>query len=170
MQLVGQLLMQFNTESIFRIKISPSGGVQNVEKINLGHRVRDITSIGDKIYAVTDDGLFIEISKMSNHQLLPTGFPELTKCTICHKLESDSVMAHGPSLAKIYNSQMGSQNYRYSSALKKSTKFIWTKEALKVFLNNPNSLIPGTKMPKINMTENEINVVVSSLARLQRQN
>ena len=64
-------------------------------------------------------------------------------CTGCHSLDEDDV---GPRHRGVVGRAAGAiQGYPYSPALKASG-VVWTPEALDRWLQNPQALVPGTKM------------------------
>jgi cytochrome c2 len=58
--------------------------------------------------------------------------------------------------------KIGSDNYRYSEALR-NKEGVWTKEKLSEFLSNPSSFASGTSMPQPPLTQEEIHDVVETL-------
>ena len=64
-------------------------------------------------------------------------------CTACHSLDEDDV---GPRHRGVVGRAAGAiQGYPYSPALKASG-VVWTPETLNRWLQNPQALVPGTKM------------------------
>ena len=64
-------------------------------------------------------------------------------CTGCHSLDEDDV---GPRHRGVVGRAAGTvQGYPYSPALKASG-LVWTPQALDRWLQNPQALVPGTKM------------------------
>lgn len=64
-------------------------------------------------------------------------------CTGCHSLDEDDV---GPRHRGVVGRVAGAiEGYPYSPALK-SSGVVWTPEALDRWLQNPQALVPGTKM------------------------
>lgn len=64
-------------------------------------------------------------------------------CTGCHSLDEDDV---GPRHRGVVGRVAGTiQGYPYSPALKASG-VVWTPDALDRWLQNPQALVPGTKM------------------------
>ena len=67
-------------------------------------------------------------------------------CSACHSFELPIKNKVGPSLAKIMNREVGSlESYKYSKALKDNS-LNWSYENLYLFLENPKTWAPGTKM------------------------
>ena len=66
-------------------------------------------------------------------------------CRTCHTIkEGDNRL--GPNLYKILGRKVGSvPNYVYSSAMR-SADFVWDKEKIDRFIENPDTVVPGNKM------------------------
>lgn len=66
-------------------------------------------------------------------------------CRTCHTVkEGDNRL--GPNLYKILGRKAGSvPNYAYSSAMR-SADFVWDKEKIDRFIENPDTVVPGNKM------------------------
>lgn len=68
------------------------------------------------------------------------------QCAICHS-DKPGVNKIGPSLLGVVGRKTGSvPGYNYSVA-NKNSNITWTPEVLDKYLNAPQSVIPGTKMP-----------------------
>jgi cytochrome c len=66
-------------------------------------------------------------------------------CRTCHTVkEGDNRL--GPNLYKIVGRKAGSlPNYGYSSAMR-SADFVWNKDKLDRFIENPDAVVPGNNM------------------------
>ena len=93
---------------------------------------------------------------------------ELDKCMQCHSLErGDNTKA--PSLAEAFESRVGSSNYTEYSAGMKNAGGVWSRERLKAFLRDPNSMVPGTAMPDPAIADEKLRAaVVEALIALKR--
>jgi nitrite reductase (NO-forming) len=68
------------------------------------------------------------------------------KCQVCHSLEPGKDIL-GPSLASIMGRKSGAEpNYAYSPAMK-DAHLIWDAKTLEAYLDDPQKIIPGNKMP-----------------------
>jgi nitrite reductase (NO-forming) len=68
------------------------------------------------------------------------------KCQACHSIEPGKNML-GPSLAGIIGTKAGDvPNYNFSPAMKQSG-ITWTPEKLNAYLEDPQKVVPGNKMP-----------------------
>ena len=71
-------------------------------------------------------------------------------CAACHKLEAGANNV-GPSLHGIFARKAGEiADFRYSPAIKRSG-ITWTPETLDKFITDPQSLVPGNRMPYAGM-------------------
>ena len=68
------------------------------------------------------------------------------KCQVCHSLEPGKDVL-GPSLAGIIGRKSGAEpNYGYSPAMK-DANLTWDAKTLDAYLDDPQKLVPGNKMP-----------------------
>ncbi|MGB3864706.1 MAG: cytochrome c family protein, partial [Xanthobacteraceae bacterium] len=68
------------------------------------------------------------------------------KCQACHSMQAGKNLL-GPSLAGIVGTKAGEvPNYSFSQAMKQSG-IIWTPEKLDAYLQDPQKVVPGNKMP-----------------------
>ena len=87
---------------------------------------------------------FNEVKSEYQPDLL-NGRLQFLKCQVCHSLNSNDKKS-GPSLVKLFGRKSGSlEGYEYSKAMKLAG-IIWDKKELNLFLENPISKIPGSKM------------------------
>lgn len=79
----------------------------------------------------------------------------LTQCIECHSLEAGDHKS-APSLAKIYGSVIGRTPYEgYSDAMKAQSS-TWSGELLAAFLQDPDSVVPGSIMPNPELRDAEV--------------
>ena len=68
------------------------------------------------------------------------------KCQACHSMEAGKTIL-GPSLAGIIGRKAGSEpGYSYSPAMKQAN-IVWDAKTLDAYLNDPQKVVPGNKMP-----------------------
>ncbi|MBN9014407.1 MAG: cytochrome c family protein, partial [Rhizobiales bacterium] len=68
------------------------------------------------------------------------------KCQACHSMQPSKNLL-GPSLAGIVGTKAGEvANYSFSTAMKQSG-ITWTPEKLDAYLQDPQKVVPGNKMP-----------------------
>ena len=78
------------------------------------------------------------------------GEAKFQECAACHKLEA-GVNNVGPSLHGLFARKAGEiADFRYSPAIKRSG-ITWTPETLDKFITDPQSLVPGNRMPYAGM-------------------
>lgn len=65
-------------------------------------------------------------------------------CAGCHQLDDNHWL--GPALRNIYNHRFGTKRFYYSRAMYDRRGEVWTKQKLFFFLENPDSVVPGTDM------------------------
>ena len=83
-----------------------------------------------------------------------TGGELFTQCSTCHSLKEGENKI-GPSLFHVVDRKAGTSNgFRYSSAIKNS-QIIWTKDSLNEFLENPQKILPGNRMPYSGMSKEQ---------------
>lgn len=167
----GDLLVSsMKAKSLFRLRFE-DGRIIYSEPIWIGHRIRDFFQNRGVITLLTDDSLLIKIS--INNQLLkydkrssdvpPSG--KLDKCLKCHAFSASNPSSFAPSLKGIIGKKVASDDFdRYTSELKEKD-FIWNQDLLKKYLLDPQSLVPGTAMPNLGLSELEVNAILKELAR-----
>lgn len=168
----GDLLVgSLKTQSLYRLKYI-NQKILYSEPIWIGHRIRDIIEYEKRIYILTDDPYIIELKvdldklnlNITGNDLYFISKVVQEKCMICHSFSASSPSSVAPSLAKVYNKKFASDNnfQKYSVALK-SYNENWTEENLIKFLKAPDSFIPGTTMPRLNLSNKEISEVIAVL-------
>ena len=69
-----------------------------------------------------------------------------TRCASCHNVGPSAHSGFGPQLNGLFGRRAGSlPGYAYSSAMKRSN-IVWSDKTLAAFLDDPDDLVPGTKM------------------------
>lgn len=67
-------------------------------------------------------------------------------CGGCHQVGESARGSFGPQLNGIFGRPSGSTtDYQYSDAMK-SAGIVWTRETLIAYLEDPNEVVPGTRM------------------------
>lgn len=90
-------------------------------------------------------------SHQSFAQDISLGEKTFNECRACHSLEANTHLI-GPSLAGVVNRKIGTEaSYRYSKSLK-SADGIWDVSTLNKFLENPQAVFPGNRMPYSGLT------------------
>lgn len=67
-------------------------------------------------------------------------------CAVCHAVEPNAPARQGPHLFGVFGRKAGSlPDFKYSAALKE-TDLVWTEETLDRWIENPQTMRPGTTM------------------------
>jgi cytochrome c len=78
------------------------------------------------------------------------GEAKFQDCAACHKLEAGANNV-GPSLHGVFTRKAGElADFRYSPAIKRSG-IAWTPETLDKFITDPQTMVPGNRMPYAGM-------------------
>lgn len=161
--------------SLYRLRLD-GDRVAYVEQIDVGKRLRDIAQLKNgKIIVLTDQAEMVLIADPNSHDISQGSIPDITgysrvseleamgdkfkaefpwgrqlfsgNCATCHGL--DDQPRPGPSLAGVIGARPGARgDYQYSDALR-NMKGRWTRERLHRFIEDPQSVAPGTNMPGI---------------------
>lgn len=68
------------------------------------------------------------------------------RCASCHAVGPSAGNGFGPQLNGLFGRRAGSSpGYSYSSAMKRSG-IVWNDKTLAAFIDDPDELVPGTKM------------------------
>lgn len=89
-------------------------------------------------------------------------------CARCHD-DDATRKSYGPSLVGVVGRKAGVQEgFEYSDALKNSG-LVWTEEALKAWMANNDSMLPGTRMRHVGITDpSEQGALVAYLKSLKK--
>ncbi len=158
-------------QSLFRLVVR-SGRVVVSEPIWMGHRIRDIVLVpGYGIVLLMDDSLlaFLSVEETllrANKKNAGYNFElKIQRCLVCHHFEHSTPASLAPSLANVLGRKMGGDTFdKYSEAMKK-TSGVWSKDRLSAYLANPQSVVPGTTMPTLGLSAEEVNDIVAILTR-----
>jgi aldose sugar dehydrogenase len=151
----GDLLVSsLRGESLFRVRLA-EGRVVVIEAIPIDHRIRDLAELSNGVIALkTDDDLLVflqpvDATRMTDLDPEARGKVIATGCAGCHSLRPDGTDGIGPSLWGIVGRNIASRKgFAYSPALA-SMGGRWTPDRLRAFISNPNSVAPGTQMPRV---------------------
>ncbi len=75
------------------------------------------------------------------------------QCQVCHHVGSNSI---GPNLVGVYGDKAAAvPGYSFSPAMKKAGEkgLVWDEATLNKFLENPQSVVPGTKMAYLGLKD-----------------
>ena len=162
--LVGSLKAQ----TLFRLKIKENR-VLLIEPIWIGHRIREIVTFPGRIVLMTDDGLLMTILvnqsafKEDKRGIDSVANKSLSKCLACHHMGPTNPSHLAPTLSNLGSRPIASDTFdKYSTSLRNS-KGSWDKDRLREFLANPARTVPGTAMPKPELSKDELEDVLNSL-------
>ncbi|SEP02096.1 c-type cytochrome [Aquisalimonas asiatica] len=89
----------------------------------------------------------------------------ITQCAGCHAVAPGSHRA-GPSLHNILNRPAGAvSEFQYSPAME-NADVVWTPETLDAFLENPEQVVPGSRMVFWGLDERERELVIRYLREI----
>jgi cytochrome c len=92
------------------------------------------------------------ISAQAQDKVLDAGKQAFQECVACHSIKVGE-NGVGPSLAGVFGTKAGDvAGYRFSGPMKRSG-LTWDAATLDKFLENPQALIPGTRMPYSGMAD-----------------
>ena len=100
----------------------------------------------------TDETIWSQDQKLRRFQVtegLPLGELQFArKCSVCHSLNPGDGNRAGPSLYQVFGRKAGSlPGYSYSVGLSNSD-LVWNDKTINaLFVQGPNAVVPGTKMP-----------------------
>ena len=167
----GDLLVaSLKGQSLFRLRVDRSNILYS-EPIWIGQRVRDIAQLLDGTIALwTDDTelqlISVDQKKLEQNKRNPV-LASITlagACMYCHHFGSTGPTDFAPSLTNVMGRNIGSDNFRYSAALR-SKEGTWTEKSLREFISNPNEFATGTAMPNLHLSDDQLNDVLGDLKR-----
>ena len=189
----GDLLIgTMRDRSLLRMRLDESNSVKYTEKIDLGHRVRDMIVLENgEILLLTDDEYLIVLNDggLVHEDIGPEELALMTemenfdnlvsdendrdrpinnasvifnqKCGTCHNMDQSTLV--GPHLANLEGREIGGlEEYTYSQVLKSDSRQ-WNRPLLRSYLSEPEKEFIGTKMPKVNLTEAEVDSLIKYL-------
>jgi cytochrome c len=93
------------------------------------------------------------IAAQAQDKVLDAGKQAYQECIACHSIKAGE-NGVGPSLAGVFGTKAGEvADYRFSGPMKRSG-LTWDAATLDKFLENPQALVPGTRMPYSGMADN----------------
>jgi cytochrome c len=77
------------------------------------------------------------------------------QCYACHSVQPGEEGLPGPNLAGVVGRAAGRADFDYSPALRAAATggLVWTREALDVFLRDPEAALPGTSMSYVGLRD-----------------
>jgi cytochrome c2 len=166
------LVSSLKAQTLFRLQYS-EGRIQYVEPIWIGNRIRDLVELDGNLYLLTDDGVIIILSvdkkaQKSNSRNIDSIYSsKVSLCLSCHHFGQTNPLHQAPSLSNLIGRRAASDNFnKYSSSLK-SSGMIWTKDQLREYLINPEKVVPGTTMPKLVLSIDEIDLILKDIENIK---
>ncbi|WP_417263128.1 c-type cytochrome [Celeribacter sp.] len=88
------------------------------------------------------------------------------ECHRCHSVDADRA-SYGPLLTGVVGRAAGTfEGYPYSEALK-NAGFVWTKGAIRAWMEDNDALVPGTKMRHVGVSDPTVqDFIVTYLASI----
>ncbi|WP_066706743.1 c-type cytochrome [Celeribacter ethanolicus] len=88
------------------------------------------------------------------------------ECHRCHAVDADRA-SYGPLLTGVVGRQAGTfEGYPYSEALA-NAGFVWTKGAIRAWMEDNDALVPGTKMRHVGVSDPTVqDFIVTYLASI----
>ena len=166
----GDLLIgSLKAQTLFHIRLEEGPRVLYSEPIWIGQRIRDILQLKDGTIVLWTDDTQLEFISPDREKLdanrrvvASVGDTTVAACMYCHHFGPTSVSDPAPSLSNLLGRKIGSDNYRYSAALR-NKEGVWTKERLSEFLSNTSAFASGTSMPTPPLTKDQIHEIVDTL-------
>lgn len=168
--LVGSRKMQ----SIYRLKLIEDRVVFN-EPMWIGSPIKDMVQHKEKLILLTDDSNLITLKveedllkkNLKGNDMMAVLLPD---CASCHQFKATTPLSMAPSLKNIFNKKIGSDGLftRYTETLKNHDG-VWDEENLRKYISNPGKFIPGTAMPSLGLSEEEVDYIIATLTNPLRQ-
>ncbi len=162
----GDLLLgSLKGQALHRLRIR-EGRVIVDEPIPLGLRIRDLAvSASGLIYVMADEApVLVEIGRA--RRAADPRAVALAPCSDCHAVSGDGGYSQaGPTLAGVLGRPVaGVEGFGYSEGLRR-VGGTWTAERLRAFLLDPAGFAPGTAMPAVDLTPDQLDAVIGALGR-----
>jgi cytochrome c2 len=151
-------------QALHRLRMNGTSVVYD-ETVPMGRRVRDLAIAHGRIYLLFDDGTF---GYMTPHRMqdadswksVESGALQDSGCIECHS------NSNAPELVGIVGSDIASQLHITYSAGLKAAHGTWSRDTLTAFLADPSKFAPGTNMPKLTLSSEELHRVIDELEAL----
>ncbi|MEO1511287.1 MAG: PQQ-dependent sugar dehydrogenase [Planctomycetota bacterium] len=155
-------------QAVYRIRLN-GDQVVYAEPIPVSARVRDITVDGrGRIFLLTDkreEVLVLDDSALEPaDSMVAEARQTLAGCNSCHQIDPlDQAGYPAPSLVNVSLREIGSvPGFGYSDALA-GLDGVWSKANLRLYLREPDTVAPGTSMPRQDLEETEIRDILTAL-------
>lgn len=165
----GDLLVaSLKAETLYRLRWDGTRVVYS-EPIWIGQRIRDIVELKSGTLALWTDDAELHFINVDQKKLIADTRPAFpvsevlfTQCMYCHHFGPTKVSDSAPSLSRLFERKIGSDNFRYSAGLRnKDGK--WNESNLREFLTKPDKFANGTSMPQPPLTQRDLNEIIETL-------
>ena len=168
------LISSLKNMSLYRVRLENNNSLLFSERIWIGNRIRDVSiNNNGEIFLWTDDKKIIKLKKnLDNNNLRLVKSYDITTlnvCLTCHYLnsgEKPSTKLIAPTLSKIFERDIASdQDFDYSDSLKK-IKGKWNNINLAQYLLDPQNFSPGTYKSYKGKNSSEVFKIIEELEKL----
>jgi cytochrome c2 len=167
----GDLLVaSLKAQSLFRLRLD-KGNVLYSEPIWIGQRVRDTAQLQDGTIVLWTDDTELQFISVDQQKLelnkrnpLSTSSTVVGACMYCHHFGPTKATDFAPSLTNVVGRKIGSDNFRYSAALR-TKEGVWTEESLRDFISKPDEFATGTAMPNLHLSQEDLDDVLRDLEK-----
>ncbi|TKW67235.1 MAG: hypothetical protein DI616_06120 [Paracoccus denitrificans] len=174
----GDLMVTtLKARTLFRVRRWQTGDQTGsyVEQIYIGDRMRDIDIVDGVMILTTDSGKIImltpveDIDNVRTETGLVANLNVLASCGSCHNMNYPVSTQDAPHLRNIVGRNIASASdfSRYSDALKEMSNQTWDPDSLERFLRAPQDFAPGTAMPDMNLSDDDMTELMADLALLR---
>lgn len=184
----GDLLIgTLKTGELIRVRYDHDDGrVIFAEHLSIGMRIRDVEVMSGGLIGLWTDSrqvLFLRPAEQGlagryvEYRLDTSDRPEsvknevrtvLARCSECHSLER-GIHDSAPGLGNLIGRDAGTTSYTGYSAPMLGSGIRWDVDTLTEFLRNPDQSVPGTSMPRVEMTDAAREEVVSIISGLSNE-
>ena len=162
------LIASLKAQSLFRLRFDGKNVLYS-EPIWIGQRIRDIAQLQDGTIVLWTDDTGLQFISVDRHKLElnkrdPTSASNTLVgfCMYCHHFGPSNPTDFAPSLTNVLGRKIGSDNFRYSTALR-TKDGLWTEKSLREFISNPDAFATGTSMPNLHLSQDQLDDVLRDL-------
>jgi cytochrome c2 len=169
----GDLLVaSLKAETLFRLRWVGTKILYS-EPIWIGQRIRDIAQLKNGTLVLWTDDTQLQFISVDQEKLETNKRPSVSissvmysACMFCHHFGSTNVTDAAPTLSNLFERKIGSDNFRYSAALR-NKEGTWTEKNLREFLSKPDKFANGTSMPQPTLNQEDIDEIIQALKNVQ---
>lgn len=161
--LVGSL----KAESLYILR-SLDSSISNIERINIGARIRDIIELKGNLFVLSDGGEIIKIEPGDANSLASGSHSAVHVCLSCHGMYEKQGDPYQVSLDRIFNNNIFFSNPDHYSENPKLRNLKWNEHLLKIFIRNPKLFSSNIAMPAIDISDEKMNSLINVLKQIQK--